>query len=332
MRDLWARVPQRTESYLAVIIAVMVALLSVLAPAFFSLANLVDLLESSSVSAILAVGVFVVLVAGGIDISFAATASVAQYVTAYVAARLGVPALPAIFFGLAVGFCLGLINAVLIHVLKVVSIIITIATMSVYFALLMYLTGAKSIYDLPDWWTRKWIFFSTETADGDLVRITLPILMMAVVALLTWLLMNRTRAGRQLYAMGGNPEAARRIGINIWAMHVLAYGYLGLLAGIAGLLQAHRVQEAVPNAMVGQELNVLAAAVLGGASLSGGVGTVGGVLLGVLLLAMLQNGLNLLGVSSYFFQIVIGLVILVSTSVTGLSERRRRSAAGAVHG
>ena len=132
--------------------------------------------------------------------------------------------------------------------------------------------------------------------------------------------MTRSAAGRQLTAMGGNPEAARRLGVDIGAMHFLAYGYLGLLAGLAGLLQAHRV-EAVPNAMVGNELNVLAAAVLGGASLTGGIGTVGGVLLGVLLLAMLQNGLNLLGVSPYFFQIVIGLVILVSTSITGLSAR-----------
>jgi simple sugar transport system permease protein len=110
-------------------------------------------------------------------------------------------------------------------------------------------------------------------------------------------------------------------------MHYLAYGYLGLMAGLAGLVQAHRVGEAVPNAMVGGELNVLAAAVLGGASLSGGIGTVGGVLLGILLLAILQNGLNLLGVSPYFFQIVIGVVILVSTSVTALSNRPRRRAA-----
>jgi len=330
MRDLLAHLPRRTEAYLAVIILAVGALLSLFAPAFFSLSNMVDVLESSSVSAILAVGVFVVLVAGGIDISFAATASVAQYVTAYVAARQGFPALPAITVGLLVGCGLGLVNAVLIHVLKVVSIIITIATMSVYFALLMYLTGAKSIYDLPDWWTRKRILLQTESADGDPIRITLPILVMAAVALITWMLMNRTRAGRQLYAMGGNPEAARRVGINIWGMHVLAYGYLGLLAGIAGLLQAHRVQEAVPNAMVGQELNVLAAAVLGGASLSGGIGTVGGVLLGVLLLAMLQNGLNLLGVSSYFFQVVIGLAILVATSITGRSQRRR-PVPGAAH-
>jgi simple sugar transport system permease protein len=324
MPSLLARFPHRTEAYLAVIIVVIGAALAVLSPAFLTLANVVDLLESSSVAAILAVGVFVVLVAGGIDISFAATASVAQYVSAYAAARLGVPALPAIALGLLVGCALGVVNAVLIHVLKVISIIITIATMSVYFALLMYVTGAKSIYDLPDWWTQRWVFYKTMSAEGDPIRITLPIVVMAIVAVLTWLLMNKTRAGRQLYAMGGNPEAARRLGINIGAMHVLAYGYLGLLAGIAGLLQAHRVQEAVPNAMVGQELNVLAAAVLGGASLVGGIGTVGGVLLGVLLLAMLQNGLNLLGVSSYFFQIVIGIVILVSTSITGLSEKRGR--------
>jgi simple sugar transport system permease protein len=124
--------------------------------------------------------------------------------------------------------------------------------------------------------------------------------------------------------MGGNVEAARRLGIDIATMHFLAYGYLGLMAGLAGMLQAHRVGESVPNAMYGSELNVLAAAVLGGASLNGGIGTVGGVLLGILLLAMLQNGLNLLGVSPYFFQIVIGLVILVSTSITGLSSRARR--------
>jgi simple sugar transport system permease protein len=102
---------------------------------------------------------------------------------------------------------------------------------------------------------------------------------------------------------------------------------MGLMAGIAGLLQAHRVGESVPNAMVGGELNVVAAAVLGGASLTGGIGSVGGVILGILMLAIIQNGLNLMGVSPYFFQIVIGAVILVSTSITGLSSRPRRRAA-----
>jgi simple sugar transport system permease protein len=324
MRELAARLTARTEGLLFLVILLLGALLTALSPYFLTLANAVDLIESYSVTTVLALGVFVVLVAGGIDISFAATASVAQYVTAFVATTWGLPAPLCIALGLLVGLALGCLNAALIYYLRVTSIIITIATMSAYFALLMWLTGGKSIYALPDWWATRVVLWQTEAANGDLVRITLPILVAALAALLTWLLMTRSAAGRQLTAMGGNPEAARRLGVNLGAMHFLAYGYLGLLAGLAGLLQAHRVGEAVPNAMVGNELNVLAAAVLGGASLTGGIGSVGGVLLGVLLLAMLQNGLNLLGVSPYFFQIVIGLVILVSTSITGLSARTRR--------
>ncbi len=324
MRERLGRLIQHTEGLLLLVILILGALLAVLSPYFLTLSNVVDLIESYSVTTVLALGVFVVLVAGGIDISFAATASVAQYVTAYVATAWGLPAVPCILLGLLVGLGLGCLNAALIHYLRVTSIIITIATMSVYFALLMWVTGGKSIYALPDWWSSRVVLWQTETASGDLIRITLPFLIAALAVLLTWLLMTRSAAGRQLTAMGGNPEAARRLGVNLAAMHFLAYGYLGLMAGVAGLLQAHRVGEAVPNAMYGNELNVLAAAVLGGASLSGGIGTVGGVLLGILLLAILQNGLNLLGVSPYFFQIVIGLVILVSTSITGLASRVRR--------
>jgi simple sugar transport system permease protein len=324
MHDMARRLTEHTEGLLLLVILLLGAVLTVATPYFLTLQNLVDLIESYSVTTVLALGVFVVLVAGGIDISFAATASVAQYVTAYVATNWDLPAISCIPLGLLVGLGLGCLNAALIHYLRVTSIIITIATMSVYFALLMWITGGRSIYALPDWWSTRVVFFQTETANGDLVRITLPIVVAAGAALLTWLLMTRTSAGRQLTAMGGNTEAARRLGIDIATMRFLAYGYLGLLAGLAGMLQAHRVGESVPNAMVGGELNVLAAAVLGGASLTGGKGTVGGVLLGILLLAMLQNGLNLLGVSPYFFQIVIGLVILISTSITGLSSRSRR--------
>jgi simple sugar transport system permease protein len=324
MRDLARKISEHTEGLLLLVILLLGVILALASPYFLTLQNVVDLIEGFSVTTVLALGVFVVLVAGGIDISFAATASVAQYTTAYVATNYGLPAVLCIPLGLLVGVALGCLNAALIHYLRVTSIIITIATMSVYFALLMWVTGGKSIYLLPDWWSTRVVFFQTETASGDLVRITLPIVVAAGAALLTWLLMTRTAAGRQLTAMGGNVEAARRLGIDIATMHFLAYGYLGLMAGLAGMLQAHRVGESVPNAMVGGELNVLAAAVLGGASLSGGIGTVGGVLLGILLLAMLQNGLNLMGVSPYFFQIVIGLVILVSTSITGLSSRARR--------
>ena len=152
--------------------------------------------------------------------------------------------------------------------------------------------------------------------------------MVAAVALTAWL-MARTRIGRQVYALGGNPEAATRIGINVLGVQLFAYGYLGFLAAVAGFIQAYRVHQAVPTAMAGQELNVLAVAILGGASLVGGVGTMGGVVLAVLFLAILQNGLNLLGVSSYFFGVVTGLAILVSIAMSGYLDRRGRRRVGA---
>ena len=326
LQRLGRRFGGRIEPLLLAVIVVLCAVLGLLTPYFLTLANWVDLVENYSVTAIFAMGLFVVLVAGGIDISFTAVASVAQYVTAVIATRYGVPGTIALPACILIGVLLGCINGALIYYLRVTSIIITISTLNVYFALLMYFSEGKLISTLPDWWSTRIVFAQWEMANGDLVRITMPILVMVVASALTWVLLNGSTAGRQLYALGGNPEAARRVGVNIPAMHFLAYGYLGLLAGLAGLVQAHRVGEAVPNALFGGELNVLAAAVLGGASLTGGAGTVPGVLLGILLLAILQNGLNLMGVSPYFFQIVIGIVILVATTITMLKFSRGRRA------
>ena len=317
----WRR---RPELWLLLVILIVGTIFSALAPGFLTLPNVIDLLETYSVQAIIAMGLFVVLVSGGIDISFAATASVAQYCAALLASRMGLPAPLVILAGLAVGAALGCLNALLIHYLRITSIIATISMMSISFSLLMYFSGGRSIYDLPAWWTDRVTFYRTELASGDIVRITLPVVVMAAVALLTWAIMTRASIGRQLYAMGGNPEAARRIGARIGVLTFFAYGYLGVLAALGGMVQAHRVGESVPNAMVNTELAILSAAVLGGASLTGGIGTVPGVLLGIVLLAILQNGLNLLGVSSYFFQIVIGITILVSTSITVMSSRRGR--------
>ena len=313
----------RSEGWLALVILVLGAALSIAAPQFLTLSNIVDLCEGYSVRAIMAVGVLVVLIAGGIDISFAATASVAQYGAAVLATSLHLPPALTIAGGLLIGTALGCVNATLIHYARVTSIIVTIATMNTYFALLMYFTGGRSIYDLPDWWSNRIVVWQTESAAGDPIRITLPIIAMLGAILLTWLLLTRSHAGRQLYAMGGNIEAARRIGISTARMHYLAYGFLGLMAALAGLVQANRVGESVPNALYGSELDVLSAAVLGGASLSGGVGSVGGVVLGILLLAMVQNGLNLLGISPYCFEIVTGVVIVASTTMTVMSVRRK---------
>jgi len=323
MPDLFRVVFGRTEFALLAAILVTAVVFSLASPYFLTVSNFMNLIEAYSVTTILAAGVFVVLVSGGIDVSFTATAAATQYVAAYLVAQLNYPAVPALALATILGAALGCINALLTYYLRVVSIIVTIATSSLYYALLIYLTNAEEIYNLPDWWSGRITFLRFATASGA-VKITLPIVVMGVVVLLTQYLMAWTRIGRQIYALGGNPEAANRVGIGVLRVQLLAYGYLGLLAAVAGFVQAGRVHQAVPTAMAGQELNVLAVAILGGASLVGGVGSVSGVVLAVLFLAILQNGLNLVGVSSYFFGVVIGLAILISVSMTAYAESRGR--------
>jgi simple sugar transport system permease protein len=139
---------------------------------------------------------------------------------------------------------------------------------------------------------------------------------MILCCVATWFMISRTTIGRQLYAFGDNPEGARRFGINIGAMHYISFGWLGLMAGIAGLMQAHYAEEVVPNALYGRELDVLAATVLGGARLGGGKGSVIGCVLGVLMVSITQNGLNLMGVSPFAFKMIVGAIILIAITLS----------------
>ncbi|AQH03597.1 sugar ABC transporter permease [Burkholderia sp. KK1] len=304
------------EALLILVIVAMMIGLSVSTSTFLTLSNLFDLLNQSSVNIIFAVGLLVVLIAGGIDISFAVGASVVQYLTALTVIRLGGGNWALGFIVAACfGFLLGAINATIIYRFRIVSIVVTIATFNVFFGGLMFLTGGVSIYDLPDWWVTRVSIVHFDTASGA-ANLALPVAVMIAMVAATWFLLRRTTTGRQLYAMGDNPEAARRVGVNIGAMHYIAFGWLGMMAGIAGLMQAHYVQEVVPNALYGRELDVLAAVVLGGARLGGGRGTILGAILGILLTAITANGLNLLGISPYAFKMIIGAIILVAITLS----------------
>jgi simple sugar transport system permease protein len=313
---------RRHEVQIAAIVVLMATFFAVLSPGFLSAGNVITLLESYSVMAIMAAGLLIVLISGGIDISFAAIAAVTQYLVATILVNLGGNWIVAFALSAAFGALLGALNALLIHYLQALSVIVTISTMTFYFAMLMFLTDGVSIYDLPDWFT----------ATIAPLGIPFPVLVAAIVLIVTAFILNRLSIGRQIYGLGGNVEGAKRMGCNIVGLECFVYGYSGLTAGIAGLVQAHRVEEIVPNALIGRELDVLAAVVLGGASLQGGVGTVSGAILGIVLLAIVQNGLTLLGVSSYSFGFVTGIIILISVSATALAAKRqqKRTIASAV--
>jgi simple sugar transport system permease protein len=308
-----------TEARLVVVLLLICAFLSITSESFLTLPNITSLLNNNAVNMIWAVGLLVVLIAGGIDISFAVAASVVQYICVYVFAALGggnwlVGLLLAGGCGIAIGF----LNAGLIHFFRIISIVVTIANFNALFGLLMFITSGRFIYDLPDWWVDRIMIFETQTADGTWADLNLSVAVMAAAMAATWFLIRYTTTGRQLYAFGDNPEGARRAGINIAAMQFIAFGWMGMMAGIGGLMQVNIVQEVVPNALIGRELDVLAAVVLGGARLGGGLGSVFGCFLGVLLVAVTQNGLNLLGVSPFAFKMVVGIIILIAISSSNL--------------
>ncbi len=305
---------RRHEVQIASIVILMAIVFSVVSPAFLTRGNLVSLLENYSVMAIMAAGLLVVLISGGIDISFAAIAAVTQYLVATILIQMGGNWIVAFALAAVFGCVLGALNALLIYYLQALSVIVTISTMTFYFAILMFVTDGKSLYNLPDWFT------DTISPLG----IPFPVAVAAIVLLFTAFLLNRLSIGRQIYGLGGNPEGAKRMGCNLVGLQCFVYGYSGLTAAIAGLVQAHRVEEVVPSALIGRELDVLAAVVLGGASLQGGIGTVSGAVLGIVLLAILQNGLTLLGVSSYSFGFVTGIVILLSVSATAIAAKRQQ--------
>ena len=306
-----------TEFTLLAVMALLCVGLSFGTDRFLTVSNAFDVLNVSAVNIIFAVGLLVVLISGGIDISFAVAASVVQYVTVLALSALGGGnwAEGFIIAGL-VGIGLGSINAFLIYRLQIISIVATISTFNIFFGLLMFFTKGVSIYNLPDWLSNRVVFYEREMADGSWVELTLPVVVMILCCIATWFMMSRTTIGRKLYAFGDNPEGARRFGINIGAMLVISFGWLGLMAGIAGLMQAHYAQEVVPNALYGRELDVLAATVLGGARLGGGKGSVLGCVLGVLLVSITQNGLNLMGVSPFAFKMIVGAIILVAITLS----------------
>jgi len=320
-----ARFRRSHEFWLLAVIIVLSLVLSLATDSFLTLQNLFDLLTSNAFIGILAAGLLVVLIAGHIDISFTATASVAQYLALTMGIRYGLGWLALFAIAGATGVLCGLINAVFVTKLRLSSIIVSIATLNIFYGLLIFTTGGNYITSLPKFFRDGISWFEHEDASGVPYGLNLQILLLITAFAVTWLLLNRTTLGRQIYALGGNRDAAQRLGFHVFRVNLLVYGYLGFVAGVASIVQAQLAQSVTPTVLVGKELDVLAAVVLGGASLNGGVGTVLGAILGVALLAILQNGLVLIGVSSYWNQWFVGLTILVAVSITAWSERRRRA-------
>src|SRR5277367_4899858 len=312
----WIRLSRKHETWLLLVTVTLAAALSIISPAFFTLRNAQDLITANAFTSILAAGLLLVLISGGIDISFTATATVAH---AHNVGWIGV-----ILIASAAGIALGLVNAAIIHVFHVRIIIATLGTLNAFYGLLVFVTRGNYIYTLPDWFDSGINLFEFRDAEQNYYSLNFQMIASVLVLGIAWFILRRTRLGRQIIAFGGNHEAAERIGLPILRIQLFVYGWMGWCAGIASLAQAQLAQSIAPTVLVGRELDVLAAVVLGGASLAGGVGSVLGTVLGLTLVAILQNGLILAGVSSYWSDFATGVVILIAVSATARRVRGNR--------
>lgn len=307
----------------ATAIALIVAL-GIANPAILSVANLCDVARNLLVPGLMALGVMLVLVSGGIDVSFTAIAAFAMYGTLKLAGGAALPmvALGAIAVGMGAG--LGLVNGVLIAGLNLDTLIVTLGTLSLFRGALLTFLGTTYITTLPPGMATfaNTLVFATRSRTGQIASLPASFLVLVVAAILMGLLLRRTVWGRKVYALGGSQVAAQRLGISPVRTKITVYMLAGALAGLAGILHATEARMANPFDIVGTELNVIAAVVIGGARITGGHGGVCGTLLGVLLVTIINTSLLLMGVPSYWDKVVIGLLILLGTGLPILLSRQ----------
>ena len=285
-----------TERFLILIIILYSIVVTCVNSEFLSAATLFDMVKSSAGSMVVALGLLLVIITGGIDVSFTAIGISTGYVATIVMMNTGINN---IWFGfliaIALGAALGLINAVLIHVTKMEPFIITLATHSIIHGLLTTFVGTKNIgsVDIPSCITSFGgaRLFTTVDQYGNKTGMSIYLIIVVLAVLLTWFIMYKTMLGRSIFALGCSEESARRAGFNIWKTHLFVYAYIGILAAVYGMLSIGGVNACNPVSMVGTELTIIAAVIIGGAKVTGGSGTILGTILGVFIMYLFNQTL-----------------------------------------
>lgn len=319
------RVSRKTESYLILFLIFYIILMSFVSDSFLTLDNFFDLGKNTSGMAILALGVFVVLLSGGIDLSFTAIAVSGQYISTKILLSLGVNNLFLAFaLSCGIGIFLGFVNGFLISRFKLQTLITTLGTLSLFHGALLTIFGTAPVNasQLPECIIElsKASIFTFSRPDGSTFGLSVFVLIFIGVALLTWFILRFTMLGRGIFVIGGNEEAARRTGFNVDGIKLFIYSYVGFLAGIMGVLNGALIRFIDPTAIVGREINVIAAVVLGGASISGGKGSILGTLLGVFIISILNDNLVLIGLSSLWQRFFVGIIILAGAILTAVRK------------
>lgn len=300
-------------------------LMSILSPAFLKTRNLLNVVRQISVIGLVGLGVTCVIITCGTDLSSGSVIALSAVIAASLAQRAGweaakfpelagkLPVIVPILAGVLVGVLCGFLNGWTIAKFRIAPFIVTLGMMTVARGFALLYSDGRPVSSLTD----AYNFIG----QGEILGIPFPIIILAVMAVITHIMLSNTKFGRYIYAIGGNEQAAKVSGLNVGKILILVYTFAGFMAGLAGVVLSSRISSGQPGLGQGYELDAIASAVIGGTSFSGGVGTVWGTVVGALIMGILNNGLDLLNVSAYWQQIVKGLIIVVAII---FDERKNR--------
>lgn len=325
VQRLWDMMGRRPELF--TLLLTVVTCLAVIAanPDFLQMSNIVDILRASVVRGLFAMGVLVVLASGGIDVSFTAIAAFVMYALTMLVTNW-FPEMPLVLILILAalgGAAFGAVNGILVHKLQAPSLIVTIGTQYVIRSFLLTFVGTALFMNIPAAMDAfgKASLFTHHASNGVVSVLPATVLVLLAAALVTWFVLERTLMGRAIFAVGGNPAIAERLGINLFRVRLFVFAYAGLLAGIAGVVHVSSNRLANPFDLAGMELEIIAAVVLGGARITGGSGSVVGTLLGVLLITLVSNVLIFVGIPSTLQLAIIGIFILLAGTIFALRNR-----------
>ena len=271
---------------------------------FFTRQNIFNVLRQISTNLFLACGMTMVIILGGIDLSVGSIIALSGCISAGCVARYNLPLPIALLMGLLVGLLVGMFNGAVISKTTIPAFIVTLATMNIAKGLAYVYTGGSPVRVV----TKEWQFLGA----GYVGIFPTPVVILVIVLIITAIIMNKTKMGRHMYAVGGNQQAAEFSGIKVEKVKFFVHAFSGLMAGLAGIVLASRMYSGQPTAGDGAEMDAIAAVVVGGTSMAGGSGKIGGTIIGGLIIGVLNNGLNLLNVNSFWQYVVKGVVILLA--------------------
>lgn len=336
MNAVIKKLSRQNETYITLVALLLCLLIELRSGQFFSPNNLVDLASALIVPGMFAIGAFMVIVSGGIDVSFPALASLSVYATTKFLLDINYQGgiwLP-ILIALALGAVLGAVNGFLISWFNLPAMIVTLGTSSVFKGVMQGALNSTQLAVIPpgmDSFGKSALFVAQNPTSGLTSRMPVAALFLVATLLLAFIVLRYTMYGRGLYAVGGNEVSAHRAGFNVKWIKLLLYVAVGMIASLAGLVRVCMMGQCHPTNMLGMEMMIIAGVVLGGTAITGGAGTLTGCMLGTILIVIVQNSMILLGIPTFWQGFAVGLLIIIGTGVSALQVTRagaRRSLKG----